>query len=162
MKEKIDALTHEQAQRALLRFYELLPEELWQGTKPTFGDLEYWREEIEDSATPDIEPFLKALEDEIDPSTRGATARILLMQFAAYEPLQPYVEEAVEEATVPHMTPLPEIIVAATIILAAIPRKITWTDKTGKFRSIEIGQLDNAAEWIKSITGFLKEAKGLI
>lgn len=157
MKDKINLLTDEQAQHALLRFYDLLPEAVWQGSKPTFGDLEFWREEIEAAATPEIQAFLEAVQDKADPAIRGKTARALLTQMAEYEQLQPYVEQAVEEATVPHMAPLPVIIIAATVVLAAIPSKVVSTPEGGLI--IEWNQLDKATEFIKALKDLLKEAK---
>ncbi|MDT0641396.1 hypothetical protein RM553_01000 [Zunongwangia sp. F363] len=162
MKEKIESLTDEQAQHALLRFYELLPEEFWQGSRLTFGDFEFWQEEIQEAATPEIQPFLKAVEDEADPSARGETSRLVLKQMAAHKDFQPYLEQAVEEAKIPHMAPIPEIIIAATIVLAAMPKEIEWNNSAGNQLKIKLGHLDSAAEFIKSITSFLKESKGLL
>ena len=162
MKEEINSLTDEQAQHALLRFYELLPEELWDGQKFTFGDLEFWQEEIDSTATAEIQPFLTAVEDESNPSARGQTARVLLLQMEQHETFHPYVKQAVEAAKIPHMSPIPEIIIAATVVLAAMPREIEYTNAAGNPVKIKFGQLDSAAEFIKSITGFLKESKGLL
>ena len=162
MKEKISLLTDEQAQRALLRFYELMPEALWQGSKFTYGDLEFWQEEIESAATPEIQNFLRAVEDESDPSARAEIARLLLAQMEGHESFQSYLEQAVEEARVPHMSPIPEIIIAATIVLAAMPKEIEFTNSAGNPVRIKLGQLDSAAEFIKSIGSFLKESKGLL
>jgi hypothetical protein len=160
MDERIDSLTDEQAQHALLRFYELLPADYWQGEKLTYSDLEYWQEEIDEAATPDIQPFLEAVEDESNASARGRTARLLLVQFADYEPLRPYVEQAVEEAETPQMVPLPVVIVAATVVLAAMPKEIEYSDAAGHPVKIKLGQLESAAAFVKSIADFLKNATG--
>lgn len=162
MKEKIKTLTDEQAQRALLRFYEILPENYWQGSKFTFGDLKFWQKQIDSNATPEIQTFLSAVEDKSDSSARGETSRLLLLEMMEYESFHSYIQEAVEESKIPHMSAIPEIIIAATIVLAAMPKEIEWTNSSGNPVRIKLGQLDSAAEFIKSITSFLKESKGLL
>ena len=161
MNERIETLTDKQAQHALLRFYELLPPDLWAGQKLSFNDLEFWQEEIDDAATPEIQPFLEAVEDDSNESARGETARVLLTQFAAYEPLRSYVEQAVEEAEAPQMVPLPVVVIAATVVLAAMPKEIEYTDSAGHPVKIKLGQLDSAAAFVSSIADFLKRATGL-
>lgn len=161
MNERIENLSDEQAQHALVRFYELLPEDLWQGEKLTYSDLEFWHEEIDEAATPEIQPFLEAVEDESNASARGETARVLLTQFAAYEPLRPYVEQAVEQAEVPQMVPVPVIIIAATVVLSAMPKEIEYTDSAGNPVKIKLGQLESAMAFVNSIADFLKRATGL-
>lgn len=161
MNERIETLSDEQAQHALLRFYELLPPDLWEGQKLSLSDLEFWHEEIDDAATPEIQPFLEAVEDDSDASARAETARVLLTQFAEYEPLRSHVEQAVEEAEAPQMVPLPLIIIAATVVLAAMPKEIEYTDSAGHPVKIKLGQLESAAAFVKSIGDFLREATGL-
>ncbi len=162
MVEKIQALTDDQAQHALLGFYELLPPDLWQGEKPTPADLEFWEEEIFAAATPDIKSFLTAVKEPGDTSIRAETARIILTQLSGHEIFRPYVRQAVDAALVPHMAPLPLIISAVTlVVLAAMPRKIVKQDAEGNSLTMELGQLESAADFIKAITGFLKEAKSL-
>lgn len=161
MNSKINSLTDDQAQHALLKFYDSLPADFWKGQKPTYGDIEFLFQEVEEEVEEESEvaTFIEAVKDESDSEARGETSRALLTLFAEQETLQPYVEQAVEEAKVPHMATLPTIIIAATVVLAALPKQIDKED--GKI-SVKFGHLEDAKDILVAITnGFFEHIGNL-
>ncbi|KYK36386.1 MAG: hypothetical protein HXS46_13040 [Theionarchaea archaeon] len=150
MKEQISSLTSEQAQRALLLFYEKVRDEIWEGSKPSPADIKFWSEELQEEAPPDTRPFLATLLYESDQYFRGEVAKILLIKFAEDESLLPNVEDAVSRATEPYMAPLPIIMGAVIVALAVVPKEIK-TDKV----HIKFGQLEEASKFIEKLTEFI-------
>ena len=150
MKEQITSLTPEQAQRALLLFYEISPDDLWEGRKPSQIDIKAWVEELQEEAPIEIQPFLTTLLNEPDQLHRGEIAKILLSNFAEYPSFLPHVEKAVTRATEPCMVPLPLVMGALILALAVLPREIQ-TEKV----HIKIGHLKEAAEFVGKLIEFV-------
>lgn len=150
MKEQIASLTSEQAQEALSLFYDMLPNELWEGPKPSSMDIKIWAEDLQEEAPPEIQPFLTTLFNKPDWDNRGEIAKILLDKFAEYQLLLPYIEKAVARAAEAHMAPVPVIIGALVVVLAVIPKEI----KTEKVH-IKFGHLEEAAKFIDKLTEFV-------
>jgi hypothetical protein len=155
MKEQIASLTPEQAQRALLFFYEISPDDLWEGQKPSQIDIKAWVEELQEEAPVEIQPFLTTLLNEPDQLHRGEIAKILLSKFAEYPPLLPHVEKAATRATEPCMAPLPVVMGALILALAVLPKEI----KTEKVH-IKIGHLKEAAEFVGKLIEFINALPG--
>jgi len=154
MKQQIASLTIEQAQRALLLFYDLLPDEFWEGRiKPSVAEIEASADEIQDNAPSEIQRFFSALNTEGNGVKKGEMARLLLQNFSQYEPLQPYVDQAVTLSAEPHMAPIPVIIGAYIVILAALPTKIEA--KKGKL-NIEFGNFEKIPKLVEKLTEFVK------
>ena len=120
MKERIAALTPEQAERALLLFYDLLPREGWEsGNKPTEARIEVLADKLQDNAPADIQSFLGSLRTGDDEATTGEVAKILLQQFAQIDSLSPYVEQAAARSEEPHMALDPLTLGACVIVMLA-------------------------------------------
>lgn len=155
MATPIDELTAEQAQSALLKFYEVLPADLWGDEKPTWVALEGLVQDVEDEAAPDLRHDIEAVRANTDPNTRGALARFLLQQLEAVEAFRPFVAMAVESALAPRMVPIPLVIGAVIVVVAALP-KVTATDKSGRAR-IEIDATGNLVRLVEALRDFVKE-----
>jgi hypothetical protein len=98
--ERIAALTPEQAEQALLIFYDLLPLEIWEnGKKPPQARIEFLVNQLQEEGPPEAKEFITGLAKEQSP--KGEIAKVLLNQFAQYEQLQPYLETAITSATNP-------------------------------------------------------------
>lgn len=118
MDSSINSLTPVQAQRALMIFSELLPDDLWEGgSKPSTARIEMTAETIQDDALPETQPLVNALTAEGNDEEKGAVAKALLTAFREDESLAGFVDEAVTKAQQPHMAPLPIIVGAVAIIL---------------------------------------------
>ena len=156
MIDQIFSLSSEQAQRALLYFYDILPNEVWEGEKPSKGDIEALAEEILEVLPVDLQTHLTEVMQK--DTHRGEVAKFLLQNFAQHYQLKPYVEQALKQAQEPHMAPLPYIIGALIIVLALIPKEIKKGDLYIKF-----GHLEDAAEFVKSIKfGYLEDIAELV
>jgi hypothetical protein len=96
--ERIANLTSEQAEQALLIFYDLLPPEIWEnGKKPSQARIEFLANQLQEEGPPEAKVLITALAKEQSP--KGEIAKVLLNQFAQYEQLQPYLEKAIASAT---------------------------------------------------------------
>jgi hypothetical protein len=155
MKDHIQKLNADQAQYALLEFYKLIPNSMWQGRKPNAADIEGWFEEIAEEADDELRPIIDDIEKNSQ-QKRGEYAKMVLEAFSDYPEFKPMLESAIQTAQKPHMAAIPLLIVAATIVLAAIPNKIVIPRKDGDL-VIDFGHLANAAEFVKQIkTLFVK------
>ena len=120
MNEQIESLTPEQAQRALLMFYDLLPSTNWEdGNKPSSARMDALADRLLKNSPEGIQPFLGSLHTGNDPLVRGETARVVLQQFAQIDALAPYVTQAMTRSLEPHMMIDPISIGAIVIVLLA-------------------------------------------
>jgi hypothetical protein len=150
MEQSITSLSHEQAQRALMIFYDLLPGDFWEGgKKPSAVKLKLTAEKLQDDAPEDVRPVVDVLLAEGREEEKGEAAKAVLSIFYEQESLRGYVETATHQAQQPHMAPLPLIIGAVIVILAALPKKIDWKNK-----QYEGGQLRDAAALVKEFGQF--------
>jgi|SRR6516225_8005613 hypothetical protein len=147
MNAEISSLSTEQAQRALLIFYDILPPQSWaRGQKPASANLRALAERLEALAPSEVGQFIEELRNEQNAQFKGAVAKAILLQLAANEMARPYVEQAVSEAITAHMTILREIMFSM-IALAALSQDI-------KTQSFEIH--GRAPELVQQLTGFVK------
>jgi hypothetical protein len=152
MTQEIAALTHEQAQRALLSFYDSLPTEYWEGNKkPSLAEIESTAEDLQDRAPAEIQPFIAALGTREGDAAKGEAAKTILNEFHQYEFLRPHVAQAIAKSREPHMAPIPVIIGAFILVLAVIPREII-TPKV----HIKIGLVADAAKLVGELTKFVQ------
>lgn len=129
MEQSIASLSPEQAQHALMIFYDLLPDELWEGgKKPSSAELEFTAEQLQEGAPEDARPIVNVLLAEGREEGKGETAKALLNMFHSQELLRGFVEQAVQQAQQPHLAPIPLIIGAVIIILAVVPKEIKGKD----------------------------------
>jgi hypothetical protein len=153
MTEKIAGLTPEQAQRALLLFYDSLPNEFWEGgRKPSTTEIEAAADNLQDNLTGEMQPAFDALMGKGNEAVKGETVKILLDLYWQHEPLQPYVEQAATKATEP-MAPIPIIIGAMIVVLATIPE--IEVKKDGKKKQVTIKW--NPAAQIGNLVGKFAE-----
>lgn len=157
MQQSIASLSPEQAQQALMVFYDLLPDDFWEdGRKPSAAKIKYSAEQLREDASDDVRPVVAALLAEGGEEEKGETAKAVLGLFHEQEPLRDYVERAAEQAREPHLTPIPLIIGAVIILLAALPKEVDLKKKQWKF-----GHLDELAKVIGRLPKSLSERLGL-
>jgi hypothetical protein len=149
MLPQIDALTPEQAQRALLLFFDTTCEE-----KPPVAEIKGWADELEQEAPADVRPLLKELQERGNDAIKGEAARYLLKVFGEQEPFAPTVEEAVRRALEPRMVPIPLVIGAYIVVMAAWSADIDL-EIPGKLR------LKYKSKAPKLIAGIAKLAKAI-
>ena len=150
MEQSIASLSHEQAQRALMIFYDLLPRDFWEGgKKPSAVKLKHTAKKLQDDAPDDVRPVVDVLLAEGREEEKGEAAKAVLSIFYEQESLRGFVEQATQQAQQPHMAPIPLIIGAVIVILAALPKKIDWKNK-----QYEGGQLRDAAALVKEFGQF--------
>lgn len=156
MNGQIASLSSEQAQRAVLAFYDLMPGEIWKdGTKPSVARLETLAGRLQEHAPDEIQTVLKALRGEGDLELKGEVAIFLLESFAQHESLRPYVEQALLKIAQPHMAIDPVSIGIIVTLLAAFSSTIHFKG-TSKDKKIEIILDGKAPELIEAFTGFVK------
>jgi hypothetical protein len=150
MEQSIAALSPEQAQRALMIFYDLLPDEFWEGEhKPSAAEIEATAEELQEEAAGDMQPVVDAMLTEGGEAEKGEAAKAVLDMFYEQESLRGFVEQATAQAQQPHMAPIPLIVGAVIVILAALPKEIDRKKKSYKF-----GHLRDAAALMKEFAQF--------
>ncbi len=127
MEQSITQLSPEQAQRALMIFYDILPGDFWEGgAKPSAARLEATAERLQEDAPDDVRPVVDAMLTEGGSEGKGEAAKAVLDMFYEQQELRGYVEQAVEQAKQPHMAPIPLIIGAVILFLGAVPKEIKW------------------------------------
>lgn len=161
MPASIDDLTPEQAQAALLKFYELLPATLWggAGAKPSWTALEGLAEDLESEAeSADLAGSIGAFRQasQAGSAQRGELARFLLTKIEPIEPFQPYLDQAVESALAPKMVPIPLVIGAVMLTVAVMPRVTSTSGKDGA-TTIEIDPTGNLVRMVDALRDFIKE-----
>jgi hypothetical protein len=156
MKESICSLSPEQAQRALLIFYESLPGELWQGPKPSWPDIEAVAENLQDEAPGDLKGLIAGILKGPSANDRGELAKILLNEFAQCQPFRAYVEAAVQSGSEPQMAPVPLIILAAFVVFPVLPR-IAYDNREGRLKIV----WDPSGNLNKTIHSLTELAKSL-
>jgi hypothetical protein len=150
MEQLIGSLSPEQAQHALMIFYDLLPGELWEGgEKPSAAKLEAAAERLQEDAPADVQPVVDGLLAEGSEAEKGEAAKVLLGLFYEQEGLRGYVEQAARQAKQPHMAPIPLIVGAVIVLLAALPKEVDLKKKRATF-----GHLQDAAVLMKELTKF--------
>ena len=121
MEQSIESLSLEQAQRALMIFYDLLPSDFWEGgAKPSAAEIEATAEELQDEATENVRPVVDALLAKGREEERGGAAKAVLNMFYEQESLRGFVEQAARQAQQAHMAPIPAIIGAVIVLLAGV------------------------------------------
>ena len=121
MNEQISALTSEQAQKTLLIFYDLVPNSMWaNGMKLSPRDVEAMADEIQEEAPADVQSMLNVLLSGKDSEIKRIASKNLLREFYEYRDLQPYIQEAMSRAKEPTMAPIPLLIGAYIIAMAAM------------------------------------------
>lgn len=124
MDQSIASLSPEQAQRALIVFYDLLPADAWEGgAKPSAARLESVAERLQDDAPDDVRPVLDTLLAEGNEGEKGEMAKAVLAAFHERGELRAYVEQATKQARQPHMAPIP-LIVGAVIVMSELKLSI--------------------------------------
>lgn len=147
-------LSPETAQRAVMVLFDLLPAEFWEdGVKPALAELEAFAEELSGQAPAPLKPVLEAACTPADSPVKGELARLVLAEFSRQEALRPYVERAVATATERHMAPLPLIIGAVIVTLAALPTELRV--EKGKV-VIRWGNLAKVGEVLKQLAELVK------
>ena len=151
MEQLIASLSPEQAQRALMIFYDLLPGDFWEGgRKPSTAKIESTVEQLQEDATEDVQPVIAALLAEGGEEEKGEAAKAVLGIFYEQESLRGFVEQATQQAQQPHMAPIPLIIGAVIVLLAALPKDVDR--KQGKWK---FGHLRDAAALVKELANFV-------
>jgi hypothetical protein len=154
INDSIDALSPEQAQAALLAFYERLPEDAWSSSKPADVEMQGMADFLRKKAPPDVQAVLGSVMTSKDQQLRGAIAKIVLHQLDSIEPFQQYLREAVVEAGKPKMVALPVAMGATLVVIAVLPKVARSND--GKW-SIEFDPSGNLKQLIDSLTAFVHE-----
>ncbi len=158
MNDRISSLTAEQAQRALLTFFDLLPDDLWKDqSKPSVARLETLADRMEGSAPDEVRAALKILRSEGNAGVKGEVAKVILDACRGQDALLPYVEQALAKSSEPHMMAIDPVTIGVIItVLAALSSKYrkTSTDKRGK--KTEVVFEGGGAKLIDSFTGFVK------
>jgi hypothetical protein len=150
MEQSIASLSPEQAERALMIFYDLLPGEFWEdGKKPSSAKIESAAERLQEDAPDDVRPVVEAMLAEGREEEKGEAAKAVLSLFHEQEDLRGFVEQAAQEARQPHMAPIPLIIGAVIVLLAALPKDVNTKDGRWKF-----GHLKDAALLMKEFAKF--------
>ena len=153
MNAEISSLSAEQAQRALLIFYDTLPALSWaRGQKPASANLRALSERLEEQAPSEVHQLIQELRAEHNAEIKGDVAKAILLQLAANEMAWPYVEQAVSQSIAAHMTILRDIVVCM-IALAALSQDI-------KTKSFEIH--GRGPELVQQLTQFVKALPGSI
>jgi hypothetical protein len=150
MEQSITSLSPEQAQRALIIFYDILPDDLWEGgTKPSAAKLESAAERLQEDAPDDVRPVVDTLLAEGNEGEKGEVAKAVLATFYEQDELRVFVEQATQQAQQPHMAPIPLIVGAVIVLLAALPKDVDLKEKKWKF-----GHLRDAAALVKELAQF--------
>jgi hypothetical protein len=159
MTERIAMLTPEQAERALLLFYDLLPREGWDGgNKPTQARMEDLADKLQENAPADIQSFLGSLRTGGDEAGTGEVTRMLLQQLAQMDSLRPYVEQAVARSEEPHMALDPFTLGACVIVLlAAMSSKTKISVKDGAMTFEHTGGAPKLVHELAGVVGKLPE-----
>lgn len=148
----INSLSPEQAQRALLIFYESLPE--GQGRKPSLTEIEALAEEVQDHVPPDMRPLVSGILKGPSATDKGEFAKVLLRELQQCESLRSYVETAVTRAAQPQMSPVPVIIAAALVVMPVLPK--VHYDKRKDGLIIDWDPCGNLKAIIDSLRGLAK------
>ena len=102
MEPEIASLTSRQAQEALVEFYQLLPENIWEDeSKLNQGEIESALLDIKAALSPDERQKLETLQQPENVEAGGAAAKFALDEFWQSDSLRGYVEAAIEEAKKP-------------------------------------------------------------
>ncbi len=150
MEQSITSLSPEQAQRALMVFYDLLPADFWEGgTKPSAAKLESTAERLQEGAPDEVRPVVDTLLAEGNEEEKGEMAKAVLATFYEQDELRVFVEQAARQARQPHMAPIPLIVGAVIVLLAALPKDVDLKEKKWKF-----GHLRDAAALVKELAQF--------
>lgn len=150
MEQSIASLSPEQAQRALMIFFDALPADAWEGgAKPSAAKLESAAEKLQEAAPADVRPAVDALLAGGGEEEKGEVAKAVLGTFYEREELRGLVEQAAEQARQPHMAPLPLIIGAVIVLLAALPTEVDLKAKKVKF-----GHLRDVAGLVRGFAEF--------
>lgn len=150
MEQSITSLSPEQAQRALMVFYDLLPADFWEGgTKPSAAKLESAAERLQEGAPDEVRPVVDTLLAEGNEEEKGEMAKAVLATFYEQDELRVFVEQATWQARQPHMAPIPLIVGAVIVLLAALPKDVDLKEKKWKF-----GHLRDAAALVKELAQF--------
>jgi len=151
LKEQIEDLSPDQAQKAILNFYGQLPKDFWAGDqKWSTTDIEIRASMLQEIAPTEIQALLSDLTNQGNEALKAAMAKALLAEFSQYERTLPYVESAVASAQKPQMLLIPLVIGAFLLVLAIIPTKI----KTDKI-DMEFGNLEQLAKLAESLKGIV-------
>jgi hypothetical protein len=150
MNGPIDSISSEQAQRALLIFYESLPE--GQGRKPSLTEIQALAEDVREEGPADIQALVSGILKGPSANDKGEVSKILLRQLAQFEPFRSYVETAVTRASQPQMSPVPLAILAVLVVIPVLP-KIHYDKRKG-----ELG-----ADWdpCGNLTAIINSLRGL-
>lgn len=156
MEQSIASLSPEQAQHALIIFYDLLPGDFWEGgAKPSAAKLESAAERLQGAAPEDIRPIVDGLLAGGSEEEKGEVAKAVLGTFYEQDELRGFVEQATQQARQPHMAPIPLIIGAVIVLLAALPKEVNLKEKKWK-----IGHLRDAAALVKELAEFAGKLPG--
>jgi hypothetical protein len=154
MEQSIASLSPEQAQRALMIFYDTLPAETWEGgAKPSAAKLESAAAKLQEAAPEDVRPAVDALLAGGSEEEKGEVAKAVLGTFYEQEELRGMVEQATEQARQPHMAPLPLIIGAVIVLLAALPKEVE-VDGKQKTKKMKFGHLREVGALVKGFAEF--------
>lgn len=168
MNEQISTLTPEQAQKAVLIFYDLVPDSMWSDEiKLSSRDVEAFVDDILKTAPDDVRQILNALMSDENDETKGTVSRNLLQELYEYHDLQPYVHKAVSKALEPTMAPIPLFIGAYIIAMAMMSisgstydRETTKYDSSGRIIQQTKGHLvfdpEKALKQFGNIKGIFK------
>jgi hypothetical protein len=150
MEQSIASLSPQQAQRALLIFYDLLPADLWEGSKkPSAAKIESTVEKLQEEMTEDVRPVVQALLNAGGEGEKGGAAKAVLNMFYEKQSLRGFVEQAVRQAQQPHMSPIPLMFGEVAILLAAMPKDVDQAN--GQWKS---GHLRDAAALMREFSQF--------
>lgn len=129
MKEKIETLTPEEAQKAIQYFYEDLPNELRDGSRLSPREIKFRSTSIleKEASNPDFQSFFTAIIDESDEPVRGKIAQIMLLELDKYETFRPDLEKAIERAT-GKMASRSDIAGALLVVMISIVSRIEFDE----------------------------------
>lgn len=148
MDDKITSMTTEQALRAILLFYDLLPHEMWEDqTRPSLARMEALSDRLEESAPNEIKPVINSLLAEGNLDSKGELAKVLLHTFSQQDALRPYVEQAVAHSAEPHMEPALMGIGIVLLGLALLSHDVDWG---------ELHITSHVPELVEKLTGLVK------
>jgi hypothetical protein len=152
LSQQISDLSQNQAQRAVLNLYELLPDNLWiDSAKWPLEDMEIRAALLQNRSPESAQPLLSGLIEPGNEQLKAEMAKALLLELASADVTATYVRSAVEAAQEPDMFIIPLLIGAVIVFLALVPTKIETKNFTYEAKNLE--QVAKIADSLATIAG---------
>ena len=145
-----------EVQRALLLFYDLLPEQAWERGKPSSADLLDWLDEAQDYLPAETLSVIDALQAEANTNLRTEAAQWLLQGFQGNAVLRPYVDRALSAARQAGPVAGPNVIGGLIAALAVLPRVDPKTKAVGQEWHIRWNPSECAAKLAGGLSSLAK------